>query len=167
MIKAIGLSIIFLSLTKIINFYGQGGIRNIKITRDLILFLVNVKNEVNYFSTPILDTFKNTKSDYFSEFFNNLHNDIEKSIEVDKEFLKCYENFKNKCDYSILKDKIFLNIGKLLYAKDKVDFNSNIDYIIDYLKKKVELEEEKARDDEILYRKLSIFISLAVIIILY
>ncbi len=160
---------LFFSIYKIVQHYGQNKKRQLKNLNELKDFFVNVKNEVENFNTPLLTIIennsihlKNCYSDFFIEVLEKIKSNNESPVKIYEEVFK-----KHSKNFDLIEEhkKILLSFKKFFEIKDKNSFLSNIKFVIDKIDVEINFLNNKAKEDEILYNKLSILAGLVVVIV--
>ncbi len=168
-IKIIIYTCLFFSIYKIIQHYGQSKKRQLKNLNELKDFFVNVKNEVENFNTPLFTIIEQNSlnvSKCYKDFFIEV---LEKVKSNNESPTKAYEEVfkKHSKNFDLLEEhkKILLSFKNFFEIKDKNSFLNNLKFVIEKIDVEIDFLNDKAKEDEILYNKLSILAGLVVVIV--
>ncbi|MFV0519684.1 MAG: hypothetical protein ACK5LY_05355 [Lachnospirales bacterium] len=168
-VKIIALSFTFISSFNIIKSFG---VKKKKEVLELISYsklLEDLYLEVNIFSTPIIKSLK--KSMRSNKMYNKIFEEFEiKWQESDVSVESCFNQIliKNikKLHFSKNNEFLFLELYKVFTFLDRKNLENHITYLQNLVNKEIKFLEKNAREDELLFKKLSLLGALATVVVL-
>ncbi len=168
-IKIVTLLVTFFSVYKIINFYGGDKKREVDELKNFSKVLECLYIEINTFSTPILTAMDKATKKHSKYHILNTHfkNQLEKDIgDIDFIFLEAVKSKEKIFDFSRENLKLLYELSKIFVTMDRVSLESHIIFLQNQVSKEISFLESKSREDEALFKKLSVLGALAVVVIL-
>ncbi len=168
-LKISALVVTFFSVYKIITFYGGGKKREVE---ELITFskvLQSLYIEINTFSTPILMAMdKATKNHYKYNILNtHFRKQLEKDIgDIDFVFIEAVKFNSKIFNFSKENIKLLYELSKIFVTLDRASLEGHIIFLKNQVEKEISFLEKQSREDENLFKKLSLLGALAVVVIL-
>ncbi len=168
-IKVVSLFGVFLSVYKFLKYFGLDKKRKLLELQEYRKILIDIKCEVETFNTPVLKIIEKNFEDFninFKNFFKQFTESVNNTNNSPRKiFVNLLKLEKNNFNFSNEHFKLFSNFQILLGFLDKIAFLKHINLIIDKVENEIEYLDYNAKNDEILYNKLSILCGLAVVIV--
>lgn len=170
-LKIIGSLMIILSSSLIGNFLGSRYSHRLKNLIQLQNCIQLLETEIVYSATPLpvaLENIYKKGNKNISFIFNEIKDYLisNKNISVYDSFLTHSQILKEKLFFTDQDIEIFLSLGQVLGASDRLDQQKHLRLIITQLKNQQEEALENKNKNERMYKSLGVLTGLAIVIVL-
>lgn len=170
LLRIIGSLIIIISSSLIGFSYGSKYSKRLNNLMYLSNCIQLLETEVMFAATPIPEALENVYkkgNKKISYIFNNIKENLRKSLSTNESFKSIYDKLKNELHFEEEDIEIFMTLGRVLGRSDRKDQQKHFKTVLAQLERQQLDAKEKKLKNEKMYKSLGVLGGILITLILY